>query len=349
MTLRILHVVRSDDFAGVEQFVRRLAVAQSSRHRVTVIGGDSSQMAELLGRSGVRYRPSGSLMKLAATVRAGAPHVDVVNTHMTDADIAGAVGLLGVRDRPALVATRHFSRRRGSTGPGVPYRLVERRVDAEIAVSQAVAASIDVPSTIVHPGVEPRAERRSSHGERVVLMAQRLQPEKHSEVGLRAFAMAGLAASGWMLHIAGEGTEKASLARLAGELGIGPYVRFLGFRDDVPTLMESAGILLATSPFEHFGLTVLEAMATGLPVVATAGGGHVEMLGEVPGALLFPPDDAGAAALMLRTLAGDPARRDALGRAQQGRQRASFTIRAQAEATDAVYLRAIAGRRMRGR
>ena len=131
-------------------------------------------------------------------------------------------------------------------------------------------------------------------------MAQRLQPEKHSEVGLRAFARSGLADAGWALEIAGVGDERDHLERIARELGVAEDVRFLGFRSDVGDLMRRSGVLLATSPFEHFGLTVLEAMAAGLPVVATAAGGHVEMLGGSTDTGLFPPDDAAAAAALLR-------------------------------------------------
>ena len=343
--LRILHVIHSDAFAGVEQFVRRLAIAQAADHDVRVVGGDPAMMAPSLEGGGVRFHRSGGLAQLVRTVRATASTVDVVNTHMTDADIAAGVALLGAHRAPAIVATRHFSRRRGSIGPGMPYRLVERRIDAEIAISAAVAASIAVPSTVVHPGVEPVLVASAPERRNVVLMAQRLQPEKHSDVGLRAFARSGIAESGWMLHIAGDGTERGQLENLARRLGIAPHVRFLGFRADVPALMDQAGMLLATSPFEHFGLTVLEAMATALPVVATAAGGHSEMLGDVDGSTLFPPDDVDGAALLLRTLAAEPSARDALGSAQRDRQRRAFTLRTQADRTEAVYRSAIASRR----
>ncbi len=226
----------------------------------------------------------------------------------------------------------------------MPYRLIERRIDAEIAISMAVAASIAVPSTVVYPGVEPSPVISEPGRRNVVLMAQRLQPEKHSHIGLRAFARSALAGSGWTLEVAGEGIERDSLERLARQLGIAPYVRFLGFCADVPRLMDRAGMLLATSPFEHFGLTVLEAMAAALPVVATASGGHAEMLRDVDGSALFPPDDVDSAARLMRTLAEDASARHALGSAQRDRQRASFTLRAQAEGTEVVYRSAITRR-----
>lgn len=346
--LRILHVIHSDAFAGVEQFVRRLAIAQAEHHDVRVIGGDPALMAPPLQSCGVRFHRSGSLVELVRSVRSAAATVDVVNTHMTDADIAATIAVLGARRTPALVATRHFSQRRGSTGPGMPYRLVERRIDAEIAISRTVAESIAVPSTVVYPGVQPVMDASEPGRGKIVLMAQRLQPEKHTDVGLRAFAGSGLARSGWTLHLAGDGIERAPLEELARRLEIAPHVRFLGFRADVPELMQGAGILLATSPFEHFGLTVLEAMASALPVVATDAGGHAEMLADVDGSALFPPDDVERAARLLRALADDPAARLAVGVAQQERQRTAFTLQAQAEGTEGVYRRAIAQRGAQG-
>ncbi len=114
-------------------------------------------------------------------------------------------------------------------------------------------------------------------------------------------------------------------------------VRFLGFRMDVDELMAAAGIFLAPRPTEALGLSVLEAMAAGLPVVAAAAGGHLETVGTVPGAALFPPGDTGRLAGDLRRLAADEEARAAYGRELLAAQRARFTVEAQAEATEAVY------------
>jgi len=69
-----------------------------------------------------------------------------------------------------------------------------------------------------------------------------------------------------------------------------------------------AGILLASAVAEPLGLSVLEAMAAGVPVVASASGGHIETIGAIEGAPLFPPGDAPAAAAALRALRADSMR-----------------------------------------
>ena len=172
-------------------------------------------------------------------------------------------------------------------------------------------------------------------------MAQRLEPEKHSHIGIRAFAASGLADDGWTLEVAGIGSQEAMLRELARTLGIDRSVRFTGFRADLPAVMARAGLLVAPCPVEGFGLTLLEAMAGGLPVVAAAAGGHVEMLDGLDSRALFAADDVEAAAGGIRSLATDEAGREALAIAARARQQRDFSIRAQADGTEAAYRRVL--------
>jgi glycosyltransferase involved in cell wall biosynthesis len=338
--LRILHAIRSDGFSGVEQFVLRLAAAQAADgHEVAVIGGATERMRPALDAAGVPHTPAARTLEVMRAVRRLARDVDVVNTHMTAADVGTVAALLlpGRSRRPAVVATRHFAKPRGRVGPVPIGALVRRRIDAQISISASVAAAVDGASTVVHPGIQARPLAEDAARESSVLMAQRLQPEKHTHVGIRAFAASGLADDGWTLEIAGVGPERDGLAELTGTLGLDDAVRFLGFRSDLPELMDRAGILVASCPFEHFGLTVLEAMASGLPIVAAGAAGHLDMLAGLDARALFMPDDVDEAAERLRSLAGDAAGREALGRAERARQQRDFSLRAQADATEAVY------------
>jgi len=335
--LRILHAVRSDGFAGVEQFVLRLALAQAADgHEVAVIGGAAERMRPDLDAAGVEHVPAARTVDVERAVRPRAAEVDVVNTHMTAADVAAVIALTG-RRRPALVSTRHFAQPRGRLGPVPIDALVGRRIDAEVSISAAVAASVDRPSTVVHTGVDPRPLGDGRPRDRTVLIAQRLEPEKHTHVGIRAFAASGLAADGWTLEVAGDGSERDAVHALARELGLEPVVRFSGFRSDLPAVMDRAGMLVAPCPVEGLGLTVLEAMAGGLPVVAAAAGGHVELLEGLDERTLFTADDADDAARRLRALADDEPGRADLGAAERVRQQQGFSTRAQADGTEAVY------------
>ena len=342
--LRILHAIRSDGFSGVEQFVLRLARTQAADgHQVTVIGGDPPRMRPGLDEVGVAHMPAARTQEVARAMRPLARDVDVVNTHMTAADVAAVEALAPIprSRRPALIATCHFARPRGRLGPVPIDGLVRRWIDAQISISAAVAAAIAGPSTVVHTGIESRPAGDPTARERTVLMAQRLQPEKRTDVGVRAFAASGLAADGWVLDIAGIGPEREALERLAAELGVEASVRFSGYRTDLPDVLGRAGLLLAPCPVEGFGLTLLEAMASGLPPVAADAAGHVELLAGLDPRCRFTADDAESGGARLRALAADSAGRAALGAAARQRQQAHFSLRAQADGTEAVYREAL--------
>ncbi|WP_353814437.1 glycosyltransferase family 4 protein [Agromyces sp. SYSU T00266] len=342
--LRILHAIRSDGFSGVEQFVLRLARRQAADgHAVHVVGGDPPRMRPGLDEAGVGHTPAARTIEVLRAVRRLSGEVDVVNTHMTAADVAAVAALAGRRRtrRPAVVATCHFARPRGRVGPLPIEALVGRGIDAQIAISSAVAAAVDGPCTVVHTGIDPRPAGDPEARERTVLMAQRLQPEKRTDVGVRAFAASGLADAGWVLDVAGIGPELEPLERLVDELGIAASVRFSGYRTDLPELLTRAGLLLAPCPVEGLGLTLLEAMASGLPPVAADAAGHVELLADLDERARFPAGDADRAGAQLRSLAADPSARAALGAAARDRQQSQFSLRAQADGTDAVYREAI--------
>lgn len=341
MSLHIVHVVCSDSYAGVERYVQRTAIEQARRgHRVTVLGGSPTRMAPPLADARVGHVPASGVLAAVRALRR-LPDADVVNTHMTAADVAGV--LVRASARFPVVATRHFAQPRGRFGPIPIDALVRSRIDSEIAISAAVAAAIGTPSTVVYTGVLD-ADQVAVDANRAILMAQRLQPEKHTTVGVRAFAASGLAAAGWRLLIAGEGPERAELDRLRRELGVVEAVDLLGFRDDVGDLLNRSALLLATCPREGLGLTVLEAMAHGLPVVAAGAAGHLDLLSGLDPDLLFAPDDVDEAGRRLRALAIDPKRRLDLGCRLRQRQRAGFSVSAQIEGTERVYRKAM-GRR----
>lgn len=334
--LRILHAVRSDGFSGVERYIAVLATSQAERgHRVAVVGGDPAEMLRSLGDAPVGFTPATTVWATTRGVDRWR-HCDVIHVHMTAAEIA-AVGAVRTWQVP-VVATRHFGQRRGRSRAGAAVRpLIRARISAEIAVSEYVARHIDAPSTVVHPGVPAAPLVPASDRAKRILVAQRLEPEKHTDVAIRVFAQSGLAAQGWGLDIAGSGSEATALRRLAAGLGVAGAVEILGFRSDVAALMRDHALLLATSPAEHFGLTVVEAMACGLPVIASGAAGHLETVGRASEAALFAPADVPDAARLVRELALDPTRRDRYGAALRDLHVERFSVEAQATAVERVY------------
>lgn len=345
--LRIVHAIRSDGYSGVERYVLRVAAAQAGAgHDVHVIGGDPAHMRGPLSAAGIGHTAAARTFEVIRALNRQRAGADVVNTHMTAADLAAVTALRARRRGPVVVSTRHFASRRGRVGPIPLDRVVSGTVDSELAISEAVAAAIGRPSTVVPSGLAPR-EPSNAIRTTVVLIAQRLQPEKETQLALDAFARSELAPQGWELWIAGIGPERSGLEVKARDLSIASSVNFLGYRADLSALMDECGILLAPCSIEGLGLSVLEAMQSGLPVVAARGGGHVELLDGLDTRALFTAGDSDAAARVLRSLAGDEAGRTALGAAEQARQRDHYTIDSQVRGTDAVYRAAIAARRRR--
>jgi glycosyltransferase involved in cell wall biosynthesis len=337
----VVHVVCTDAFAGVERYVTTLARTQDARAlRVQVLGGAADRMPAELAGSGVRWAPAPTPLRAASALRSlrgaqGRPAL--VHAHMTAAELAA----VSAADAP-VVATRHFAATRGSGRVGRTVgRYVTPRLAAQVAISDYVAERVEGPSTVVHPGVpsflreaepDPGAERRP-----VVLMAQRLEAEKRTDLGLRMWAASGLAADGWELLVAGTGALRADLEALAQDLGVAGSVRFLGARSDMDVLLATSAVFLAPRPDEPYGLSVVEAMAHGTPVVAAAGGGHDETVGAADGAVLVPADDVETAGARLARLARDPARRAAYGEELRAVQQHRFGLEAHADGIEAVY------------
>jgi glycosyltransferase involved in cell wall biosynthesis len=148
---------------------------------------------------------------------------------------------------------------------------------------------------------------------RVVFLG-RLHAQKNVDLLLRAAALLRLPAQ---VVIAGDGPERQRLEHLCGELRLGGRVVFLGFvpHDRVPALLRGADVLVMPSRYEELGTALLEAMHSGLPIVATRTGGIPDVVRhEVSGLLVSPGDVAGLAAAIDR-LAGDAALRAWLGEA----------------------------------
>lgn len=312
-TLRIVHAVRSDSFAGVERYVSALAAGQArAGHQVSVIGGDPARMQAAWIGLPVDFDPA---VTVADVVKALMRHRDthILHAHMTAAELASALARPAVR--APIVVTRHFARKRGSSWPSkLLGRALGRIVTAQISISQFVADRIDGPSTVIHLGTDtrpdpiPPAERDQS-----VLVAQRFEAEKRTDLSLRVWAESGLGERGWVLRLAGDGALRHDLERLSHDLGIAASCEFLGYQQDPAGLMARSAVFLAPCPNEGFGLSVVEAMACATPVVAAREGAHAETVGASREAVLYGAEDIGSGGRALSALA-----EDAYGRATYG-------------------------------
>ncbi len=191
----------------------------------------------------------------------------------------------------------------------------------------ALANSVRVvPSGIAPPPPDPLTLPALVPHRPLLCVAARFQPAKGVDTAVAALPHLPSA----HLALLGEGPERAALSHLAANLGVADRVHFLGYRQDFPAIVSGADLLLVPSRAEGFGLAALEAMAQGVPVVASRVGGLPELIGD--GGVLSPPERPAELAAAIRTALRE---REALSAAAKARA-ASFTLERMARETLAV-------------
>jgi glycosyltransferase involved in cell wall biosynthesis len=198
---------------------------------------------------------------------------------------------------------------------------------------EVVYNGIDLTPFEARPEDRPAIRRSIGLGPEdfVVIQVARLDPIKDHATALHAFRDLARRRPDARLVIVGEGPQLGAIQARLRELEIGGGVRLLGLRSDVARLLSAADVSLLTSLSEGIPLTIIEAMAAGLPVVATRVGGVGEVVEDGVHGFLADPGDAAALAGHLLRLAADPALRAELGR--RGRDRA-FAIFAEDRMVD---------------
>lgn len=308
-----------------------------------------------------------SLGLCAALVRERGRY-DVVHVHGASLPLIVALPVArGLGKRVvAKVAALHqgveagdLRRRYGPLGRGLAWWL--GHVDAYVATTAEIAAALEgegyAPARIARvpnfvdtdlfrpPTDDERADLRAALGlvERaVVVCSGRLTARKNVDVLLEAFAGACARATSArppLLVLLGDGPERAVLEARAARPDLAGKVLFAGFRDDVPRWLRAADVFVLPSRLEGLPNAVLEAMATGLPVLATDIGGCREAIVPGESGLLVAPGDARALEDALARLLDDPALRARLGAAAGAAIAARFTLDAVAPRYLELYAR----------
>jgi glycosyltransferase involved in cell wall biosynthesis len=134
------------------------------------------------------------------------------------------------------------------------------------------------------------------------------------------------------------------LLRLRFGLGLEDSVHFLGFREDVPKLLQGMDLFVLSSSDEGFSLAIVQAMATGLPIVATRCGGPEEILDDGVHGRLVAVNDPGSLACGILEVLSFPDRGRRYGKAARERAISDFSIEAMVRRYEAVYRRSLVGR-----
>lgn len=349
---RVAHVTLGLDVGGQERLLVEMA-----RHRdaacfdwtVVVLGG-RGVLAEALEASGVRIlvldEPAGFRVglwrRLARLFRA--EQFDIVHTHDDRPLIYGMPAAWWAKV-PRRIHTNHHGQL-----PGVSWRqsfLIRR---AARFAEQFVCVSDNSARFMIEQGVAGQRVRTirngidltrfaflgPSDGGPIVTVA-RLSPEKDVANLLRAAARVVAVAPSARFEIAGDGPCRGELAQLAAELNLAEHVIFHGEVRDIPALLTRARLFVLPSQTEGISLTLLEAMARGLPVVATQVGGTPEVVEPSATGLLVPARDPDALAQAILALLADPERGRHMGSTARTRVENCFDIRTMTRQYESLY------------
>jgi glycosyltransferase involved in cell wall biosynthesis len=296
MTMKVLHLITGLGVGGAELQLR--SVLQHTRHDAEVVTlYNPGPVADMIRADGRQVRNLGmtsntqisALYELRRLIAEG--RYDVVHAHLYRSQIYGrpAAWLAGV---PVIVSTEHsigethLERREMTAGVRGLYLATELMSDMTVAVSQTVR------DRLVRWGVRPRKvavipngvdltrvafdptareEVRAGFGlapsDYVIGVLGRLDPTKQFDMVIEAAAP--LLGDGRRLLIVGKGDERAHLEKVAARLGVADRVIFAGERHDVGAVLSAMDLFVASSKQEAFGLSVLEALANGAPVLYT--------------------------------------------------------------------------------
>jgi len=170
----------------------------------------------------------------------------------------------------------------------------------------------------------------------------RFAPPKNHALLVEAFAQVRADTPLYLLLVGGGELQDAVREQVAA-LGLESRVRFLGVRADVADILRASDMFVLSSRVEGNPLSVMEAMAAGLPVVSTAVGGVPELVREGETGLLVPSEDAGALARAVQVLVDDPVRRQAMGAAARRDAVSRFDIRHTVRGYEQLYERLLSG------
>ncbi len=366
--LRILEVLASGAVGGGSTHLRCLALGlDRERFDLVVACSDDGPLADDLARAGIpvvrvpmtRTVNPGAVGRLMGVIRRH--RSQLVHYHGTRAGLAAAPAAL-LTGAPGLYTVHGWSfHHRGSHVLEAAARSVERVIarmsrqvicvshaDRETGLQRGVLAS--ATSAVIPNGIDPlrfspqpqvRARMRQELGigpdEALFGVFGRLTRQKDQ----KSFLLAARRVLDRFAHarfmLVGDGEDRPMLAALAQELGLGDRVIFTGFRTDVPELLNAVDAFVLPSLWEGLPIALLEAMAVGVPVIASAVDGSAEVIQPGTSGLLVPPEDVASLAGAMGALLETPALAERLARAGLERARGRYGLEAMLRSTERMY------------
>ncbi len=357
MSRTVVHYTDASIFGGAEQMILTLlAGLDHGRWSPILLHHGEAGLGELIEGSRrlnvrtvevPRHRTGRAIRSFLHQARPAIFHAHL-NWPLACSDALVAAALARV---PGVVATQQLFVRIRSRRRILRHRFLSLAVDRYIAVSHHMAKLLREVCVfgrrkvgVVHNGIALQpferevcpSLRRSLYGgeERpIVLTLARLAEQK----GIGYLIEAAARVPETLFAVAGDGPERAALEAKAGALGVRDRVLFLGHRRDTPDLLASCDLFVLPSLYEGLPVSVLEAMASAKPVVATAVGGTDEAVEDTVTGFLVPPRDPDALAEAIRTVLADRPLAERLGAEGRRRVRRDFSAEGVAAGTTGIY------------
>ena len=342
---RILHVLGTADRAGkaICEMVERLALSlDPEKYEIDACflrcGEFTDRFRDLGIRSscvdwnGAPTNPFGAA-KYAMLLRSA--KYDLIHQH-TGGRFLTQMG----RTLTMAKILRHVHGRASEEAGEIPFALSLPKRHVTIANSRIVAEACGDPhATVIHPGIDVNEFHpdRNPGKDVIVGTACRLEPVKGIAALIEAIAIVAAQDPSIRIEVAGDGSLRAGLEEHAARLRVSENISFLGWRRDMASLLQSWSIFVQPSLDEGFGVAVLEAMASALPVIASDVGGLRELVQDGKTGFLVPSGIPAILAGKIRLLLWDPDLRARMGAAARRRARESFSIGAMVRRTADLY------------
>jgi len=333
-----------------------------SRFTVEVIALCGGEVAGWLRRAGIEVTVLGvrgkwdaiKLFRLARLLRTR--QIDLLHTHLFHADLAGrfAAILAGVDH---VIHTVHVAEGRARPWQFAFARLMQRFCDRIVCVSQNVMdfhrRKTGIKRSlykVIHNGVDINAYSRDADARKrirdnwqlaeddfLAAFVGRLDYQKGISTLLEAITQLAEKGSPVNIVLAGAGPQRKAVENHIASAPGGSLCRLLGFTNDIRSVLSAADALVMPSRWEGFGLSALEALAAGLPVIATSVPGLREVVINNVTGILINPDDPAALAAAIQTLRQNPEIRKSLGKAGASRALCTFSIEKNIRAHEKLY------------
>ena len=352
------------EVGGAQSYVAALLPALVERYDVVLAAHGEGPLRAAAADAGARFvtlrhvrRPIRPWRDLAGLVELGRlfrrERPQVVHASSSKAGVLGRLAAVATRVPIRFFTVHGWAFLAYSGMPSLLYRVMDRLMapltTVTICVSEnELAAGLEAGTcragrtVVIRNAVDVSAAPRSRHDRSIprLIAVGRLKAPKDFVTLIRAFA--ALPEGSFEAVIVGDGPDRAAIEAEVRARGLGERVRLVGERSDVQALLADSDLFVLSSWSEGLPVSVLEAMAADLPVVASSVGGLAELVVDDETGILVPPGDPSALATVLGRLIGDRDLRRNLGAAGRARAEALFDLAAFRRAHVELYDRQLA-------